>query len=171
MGAWKPLLPFRESTIIQTVVRAAVSSCRHVIVVAGYRGEELGALFHGETGVTVVVNADWEMGMFSSIRRGAMAVDTHRFFVVLGDKPFIRPDVYRALLGAPPADAVFPVFGGERGHPVLLSGAVREAVLAADPQSGSMPGIISRFTVSELAWSDDSILRDIDTPEQFNALR
>jgi molybdenum cofactor cytidylyltransferase len=171
MGQWKPLLAFRGSTIIQTVVRAAVSSCWRVIVVAGYRGEELGALFEGETGVTVILNADWEMGMFSSIRRGAMGVDTDRFFVVLGDKPFIEPDVYRALLGAPPADAVFPVFGGERGHPVLLSRAVREAVLAADPQSGSMPGIISRFTVSELAWSDDSILRDIDMPSEYDSAR
>jgi molybdenum cofactor cytidylyltransferase len=171
MGEWKPLLPFRESTIIQTVVQVAVTACGRVIIVAGYRGKELSALFDGQPGVTVAVNPDWEMGMFASIRVGAGKVDTQRFFVVLGDMPFIRPEVYGVLLQASAADAVFPVFDGRRGHPVLLGPLVREAVLAADPRTGSMPTIISRFSVREMAWSDDSILRDIDTPEQLDTLR
>lgn len=170
MGNWKPLLFFEGSTIIQTVVRVALAACARVILVAGYRGQELSALFGAEPRVTLVTNPDWEMGMFSSIQRGAGSVDTDRFFVVLGDKPFVRPDIYAFLLQAPPADAVFPVFEGERGHPVLLSRAARDAVLAADPKAASMPRILSSFTVAELPWKDDSILRDIDTPEQYAAL-
>jgi len=170
MGQWKPLLPFRESTIIKTVVRVAASACARVIVVVGYRGQELAAVFDGQPGVIAVENPDWETGMFSSIRVGAGKVDTERFFVALGDMPFIRREIYDALLAAPPANAVFPVFDGRKGHPVLLDRAVRDAVLAADPRTGSMPGIISRFSVRELAWTDDSILRDIDTPEQLDAL-
>ncbi len=170
MGEWKPLLPFRESTIIQNVVRVAFSACARVIVVTGYRGRELAALFDDTPGVTLAVNPHWELGMFSSIKIGAAEVDTERFFVALGDMPLIGPEVYGALLKAPAADAVFPAFGGKRGHPVLLNRTVRDAVLAADPVTGSMPAIISRFLVRELPWPDDSILRDIDTPEQFDAL-
>ncbi len=171
MGTWKPLLPFRHSTIIGTVVDVALSACARLIVVTGYRGDELAALFDGKPGVTLTSNPDWEMGMFSSIRVGARAVDTERFFIVLGDKPFIRPEVYPALLQISGAEAVFPVFNGRRGHPVLLNRSVRDAVLAADPRTASMPAVISRFSVRELAWPDDSVLRDIDTPEQFAASR
>jgi molybdenum cofactor cytidylyltransferase len=169
MGQWKPLLPFGESTIIQTVLGVALSACAGVIVVTGYRGEELAAILRGNPRVTVAENPDWEMGMFTSIRRGAALVDTDRFFIVLGDKPFIGAEVYASLLQAPPADAVFPVFRGERGHPVLLSRAVRDAVLAADAKTSSMPQLLSHFTVREIQWPDDSVVRDIDTPEQYGA--
>jgi len=144
-----------------------LSACARVIVVTGHRGREIDAILGGDHRVTLVTNPSWEEGMFSSIQRGASCVDTDRFFIVLGDKPFIRPDVYASLLLAPPADAVFPVFDGERGHPVLCRRSVREAVLAAERATGSMPSLLSDFEVREIPWVDDSILRDIDTPEQY----
>jgi len=171
MGQWKPLLPFRGSTIIQTVVDVAVSVCTHVIVVTGYRGPELEATLRGDSRLTLAANPRWEDGMFSSIQCGVARVDTDHFFVVLGDKPFIRSEVYLSLLQAPRANAVFPVFDGERGHPVLLDRIVREAVLAANPVTGSMPGLLSELEVREVPWSDDSILRDVDTPEQYELAR
>lgn len=169
MGQWKPLLPFRGSTIIETVVRTALSACQRVIVVTGYRGSELEAVLRGDDRVTLAANPGWERGMFSSIQCGVSCVDTERFFIVLADKPFITRDVYSSLLRAEYADAVFPVFDGERGHPVLLGKAVRDAVLAADPVTGSMPNLLSRFTAEEVTWPDDSVIRDIDTREQYDA--
>jgi molybdenum cofactor cytidylyltransferase len=168
MGLWKPLLPFRGSTIIQTVLTAALSVCERLIVVTGYREAELKAVLHGAQRVTLTANPGWEMGMFSSIQRGVSCVDTDRFFIVLADKPFIRPEVYVSLLHAESADAIFPVFDGKRGHPVLLSNAVREAVLAGDPMTGSMRSLLSGLNVEEIPWPDDSILRDIDTREQYD---
>lgn len=170
MGDWKPLLPLGDSTIIQTVVRVALCACSRVILVTGYRGGELAAVFDGQVRVTVASNPDWQIGMFSSIKVGARKVDTERFFVALGDMPLIEQEVYSALLAAPAADAVFPVFDGRRGHPVLLNAAVRQAVLSADPGTASMPEIISRFSVREVAWVDDSIHRDIDTPGELSSL-
>jgi len=167
MGRWKPVLPFRGSTIIETVVARALEACARVILVTGFRGEELALLFDGKPRVLVVENTDWELGMFSSIRRGAGFVATERLFVALGDMPFVDPGVYEALRLAPAADAVFPVFGGRRGHPVLFRGTVREAVLREDPASGRMAEIASRFAVREVQWPDDTILRDIDTMEDF----
>jgi len=169
MSRWKPLLPFGGTTIIQTVVQVALSICTRVIVVTGYRGAELSAVLGGDPRVTLAENLDWETGMFSSLQCGVTYVDTERFFITLGDKPFIRPDVYTSLLRAGPADAVFPVFRGERGHPVLLGSAVREAMLAADANTNSMPTLLSRFVVKEVEWHDDSVIRDIDTPQQYSA--
>jgi molybdenum cofactor cytidylyltransferase len=167
MGGWKPLAALGSSTIIETVVHNALLACTRVILVAGYRGGELAALFRGTAGVVVVENPDWELGMFSSIRRGAARVATQCFFVTPGDMPWITPAVYEGLLALRGADAVFPVFRGRRGHPVLFSRAVREAVLAADPTTGRMRDIAERFAVVELAWEDDSIHRDVDRMEDL----
>jgi molybdenum cofactor cytidylyltransferase len=167
MGRWKPLLPFRGGTIAGTVVAAALEGCGRVILVTGYRGEELAARFAGEPRVLVVENPDWALGMFSSIQRGAARVETERFFVNLADMPFVGSEVYRALLDAPEADFVFPVHGGMRGHPVLLNGRARAAVLAADPAAGDMKEIARRLCVVEVPWHDEAVLRDVDTPSDF----
>ena len=167
MGAWKPVLPFGASTIIATVVRNALAACGRVVLVTGYRSAELAALFREEPRVTVVENPEWELGMFSSVRRGAASAGTPRYFVTPGDMPWIAPPVYEALLACRNADVVFPVFDGRRGHPVLFSRRVREAVLAADPATARMRDIADRFPVTELAWEDDSILRDVDTMEDL----
>ena len=167
MGDWKPALAFGDATIIETVVASALAACSRVILVTGYRGQELGALFHGELRVVPVENPNWPLGMFSSIRCGVAHVRTGRFFVSLGDMPWIRPALYTALLQCPPMDAVFPVFGGRRGHPVLFSQKVKRAVLSADPETGSMKDITSRLAYRELPWGDDSILRDIDTTQDY----
>jgi molybdenum cofactor cytidylyltransferase len=68
---------------------------------------------------------------------------------------------------APAAEVAAPVFKGMRGHPVLLGPAVKAAVLASDPASGSMRKIISGFAVTEVPWEDDTVLSDVDTPEDY----
>jgi molybdenum cofactor cytidylyltransferase len=163
MGGWKPLLPFEGSTIIERVVERALEACSRVILVTGYRSEELATVFRGRPRVSAVENRDWQLGMFSSIRRGVGSVTTSRFFVTLGDMPWIRPEVYHALLCFPPADVVFPVFDRVRGHPVLFAARMKEEILRADPETGAMREIAARHRVGELPWNDRSILRDIDT--------
>jgi molybdenum cofactor cytidylyltransferase len=171
MGQWKPVLPFGGSTIIETAVAAALGACSRVILVAGFRAAELAALFHDNARVMVVENTDWETGMFSSLRRGAGRVETERFFIAPGDMPLLATAVYATLLSAAPADAVFPVFGGRRGHPVLLARKVAEEMLRADPATGIMRGILAGFASREIEWSDDSILRDFDTPQEYSSNR
>ena len=157
------MLPFGDRTIIESVVAAALSACPRVLLVTGYGGAELGSLFRGETRVVPIENRDWQQGMFSSIRIGIAQVTTTRFFVTLGDMPWITGSVYAALLEHDEADVVFPVHDGMRGHPVLFHERVKAAIAAADPVRGSMREIAGFFRVSEMSWPDDSVLRDIDT--------
>jgi molybdenum cofactor cytidylyltransferase len=170
MGRWKLFLPFRGSTIVEAVVRTALAACARVILVTGFRAEELERLFAYEPDVVAVRNPAWEKGMFSSIQRGLPLVDTDRFFVALADMPLIGAEVYHALLRSPPADAVFPVFKGERGHPVLFRTLLRGAILREDPETGSMREVARRVTAHEMPWKDDSILHDVDTPEDYRRL-
>ena len=157
------MLPFGDRTIIECVVAAALRVCSRVLLVTGYRGDELASVFRGEPRVVPVENRDWEQGMFCSIRRGMARVGTTRFFVTLGDMPWITDAVYAALLDSNEADVVFPVHDGRRGHPVLFHERVRSAVASADPLRGSMRAIAASFRVAEMSWPDDAVLRDIDT--------
>jgi len=165
MGRWKLLLPFGGSTIIETAVAAALQCCERVILVTGHRAAELAERFAREPRVTAVENEGWERGMFSSIRLGIARVSTERFFVTLGDMPWITPEVYGDLLECDDgAEVVFPMFGGRRGHPVRFHERVKTAVAAADAVRGSMRLIAESFRVRDLEWPDDSVIRDIDTP-------
>jgi molybdenum cofactor cytidylyltransferase len=169
MGTWKLGLPFRGRTIVESVVATALEACSRVVLVAGFRAPELLSLFASEPRVEVVVNPEWELGMFSSIRRGAAGIRSRRFFICLADMPFIGADCYRALLSAEEAEAVIPVCDGRRGHPVLLDRALLAAIGAADPAAGSMREILRGRSVSEVPW-DSSIHRDIDTREDYGPL-
>lgn len=170
MGRWKPFLPFRGSTILETVVATVLTVCSRAVLVVGYRGEDLRERFLSESRVRIVLNPAWESGMFSSIKAGVAEIGTPRFFIALGDMPFLAAEVFEALLRYPPADAVFPVHGGRRGHPVLFREAVKALVLSADPAAGRMREIAARGTVAEMEWADDSILRDIDTPGDYEGM-
>ena len=170
MGDWKPLLPFRGAAIIEAVVRVALEACERVILVTGYRAEELEGVFVGEPRVSVVRNPAWETGMFCSQQQGIARVRSDRFFITPGDMPLVGAAVYRALLASSAAEAVFPVFRGMRGHPVLLSRDVGQAALREDPATGRMLDIVRRFECREVQWTDDGILRDIDTPDDYKEL-
>ena len=87
MGRWKPVLPFSGSTIVQTVVASALRAGARVILVTGYRAEELVPLFGADPRVELVHNPRWSDGMFSSVQAGVARVRSRRFFVTLGDKP------------------------------------------------------------------------------------
>ncbi len=170
MNEWKPLLRFGSSTLIETVVMTALEVCRGVVLVAGYRGEELERVFASQPRVRMVKNPAWEAGMLSSVQAGVRRIDTERFFIVPGDMPYLTGEVYRALLSAPRADAVAPVYGRRRGHPVLLSSGLISKIAGAGREATTMREVLAGESFTIIPWKDDSVLRDIDTPEEYRGL-
>ena len=167
MRGWKPLLRFGESTLIETVVTTALEVCRKVVLVVGYRGEDLAVVFNSNARVRIARNRDWEEGMLSSVQAGLRRIDTERFFIVPGDMPYLPGEVYRELMRAPRADAVAPEYEGMRGHPVLIDRGINGRILGAGRDRSSMREILDGEDLRVLPWKDDSVLRDIDTPEDY----
>lgn len=61
-----------------------------------------------------------------------------------------------------------PVAAGRRGHPLLFSCACRAAIMQWPAGSGLNALLRARSAqVVEVPWSDERILRDIDTPEDY----
>ncbi len=125
------------------------------------------------TGVRIVAAEDPTEGMGASLRAGLAAVDSDSdgAFVFLGDMPFIPPDILPLLAAALArgAPAAAPMFGGVRGHPVLLGRGLieRRALISGDRGAGGLlanePGLVL------IKAACDGVLFDIDTPENLAA--
>jgi len=178
MGAWKLMLPYctgsddpesNGGTILEASVNNALAVCSRVILVAGYRSDELIEKMRAYPNVEIVVNPHYQQGMFSSIKLGIEHVRSDYFFISHGDMPCISADIYQQLWQARTVGTVFPGHEKQSGHPVLINATLKQAVIDA-PESGSMKAILKSFPITYLKLTDENIHFDIDTPEAYQIL-
>ncbi len=119
-------------------------------------------------------NAGYRQGMLSSLRRGIASLPPERqmFFLHPADIAGVAADTPGRLWrryaesGGP---LFYPVYAGERGHPILVSAAIGREVLRGDWPDG-FRGLLGRYRGEEVAVPDPHILRDMDTPEEYREL-
>jgi len=177
MDAWKMTLPWGETTIVEHSVRIALNVCARVVLVAGFRAEELHGRFRDWQRVSVVSNESFKQGMFSSVQRGAQVLGSGGFFLALGDMPGVPEDIYRDLLGwgrkltsifTGEAYAVIPKYRGKKGHPLLLSPQMRTRILETDV-SMTLRDVLAEVPTLIVPVYDSGILHDIDTPADYRS--
>ena len=186
MGTQKLLLPFGDTTVVGAVrTTAQASRAGRLLVVLGADSAAIRGKLEpsGKTGASAkagrireiefVVNADYHLGMLSSIQAGfvALPTDAEAAVVMLGDQPFLASRVIDEVIGAYEDGGrgiVIPTFGGRRGHPVLIDLKYRDKVLALDPAEG-LRGLMRAHPedILEIDVGDANILRDLDTPEDY----
>jgi CTP:molybdopterin cytidylyltransferase MocA len=178
MGAFKPLLPFGEGTVIE----ACVGSLRgagisEIVVVVGHRGDELRQALKHEKGVSFAFNEDAESEMGVSIARGVEALGdagAGAVFIALVDQPAVPSSAIRQLLDArlrTGARLLIPEWEGRGGHPVLLDLAFREELLRLDARRGLRALFDAhREEVLRVPVETPFVTRDMDTWEDYSAL-
>ena len=163
------MLPYRDGVLLDASIDNALGFCTRLILVGGYRFDELAARYQGRADITVLRNADYQQGMFHSIQIGVAEVVSEHFFISHGDMPCITPAVYQTMWQQRDEGTLFPGNPQQPGHPVLLSGGLVPAILAGVPQS-RMKKIIASGPVRYLGLADEAIWRDIDTPDAYQSL-
>ena len=168
MGRFKQLLPFGDVTVVESVVRAVFDGGVDALtVILWHRADDVAHVLRS-TGVETVYNAKFRDGMFSSILCGLSSVSNDcGVMVVLGDQPQIKSGVVRQVADAfrkGAAGIVVPVANGKRGHPVVIdSERYRDEIMTlSKPVVRGHPE-----DTLELALTDERILRDLDTPEDY----
>jgi molybdenum cofactor cytidylyltransferase len=168
-GVLKPAALVRGRPLLAHAVASLQPCCRRIVVVTGWRAEQVAALVAGGEGVATVLNPRFDEGMFTSVQAGAAALagDAAGFFVLPADCPFVARDAIAMIIAAfaavGGARAVTPRHAGRGGHPVLLPAAARQAIAAASG-AATLRDIVAAFDPVRLEVPSPSVLADIDTP-------
>ena len=174
MGNWKLILPYKNSTIIENSIVNAVNVCTRIILVTGYRGDELAELVEQIPQVLTIRNENYRKGMFSSIQTGVKMVESEWFFITMGDMPDIEGDIFKDLIKTrddnPGRFDIFrPIYNGKRGHPVLLNKTTIQTIIT-EPVSSEMKNVFLHHRVMDIEMNVSSTFRDIDTPEEYRQI-
>lgn len=137
--------------------------------VVGWQAERVRALLAPYSKVECVFNAVYRQGMFSSVQTGLARIDAPRAFLLPGDCAMVRPDTYTRMLSVQ-AGVVIPTFDGRKGHPVLFDHQAIREILAL-PDNAILRDYVQAKGFTALEVEDDGILLDLDTPEDYEAMR
>lgn len=186
LGQPKALAPLAGQPLIERVVRViAASTVDDIVVVCGAEADRVEALVLALDGaipgnrVRVVRHAGWKAGRTSSIQAAwrSCPADAHAMIFPV-DHPLVRVTTLDVMVGvhgfaAGEIEVIVPVveIGGipvrrRRGHPVLLSAALRDEVLSLGPDA-PLHDVVHRHVVLEVPVDDEGILLDIDAPEDL----
>ncbi len=175
MGAFKPLLPFGEKSVIQTCIdNLRRGGAEPIIVVLGHRSSEVRQHLQN-TNVTFAFNEDPASEMSTSIACGAehLPPEAGAVIISLTDQPAIPSEVIAALIDAwrKGAKLIIPEFDGRGGHPVLLDLGFKKDLFQLDPKTG-LKGWCDRqrhITV-RLPVNSPFIARDLDTWDDYTTI-
>ena len=141
MKGFKPLLDFHGRTMIgQVIHNFQKAGAAPIILVLGYRGDDIKDSLAGEP-VIFVRNENYASSqMFDSVKIGLRkaAGVCDRVLIAPCDAPLIRPEVIRRVMESEYLMAR-PSFQGRPGHPVLLSCSLTEQI-CGDGKSGHSHG-------------------------------
>jgi len=172
MGSPKALLEFRGETFLDRLIRCLAPHCSPVIVVLGHQPEVIRAGARLADKAHFVLNANYQLGQFSSMQCGLRAVPADAEGVIFTpvDHPNIEPSTIARLIasGAPIA---IPQYIGRHGHPILVSAPLLAELLAEPPDSQAR--VVLHRHADQIAYidvADPGILDDIDDPEAYRRL-
>lgn len=157
--------------LVRHVAESALASrARPVIVVTGHAREAVELALQG-LDVRLVDNENYATGMASSLKRGVEALpqEAGAAIILLADMPRIRSGlidgICEAFATSPDAHAVVPLYGGQRGNPVLLSRRLFDEIARLNGDEGARKLLKDpALEIVEFEAGEDVTL-DIDTPE------
>ena len=170
MGADKALLDYHGSTFLEGLVSLLLQHVSPVVVVLGHHAEKIQTALPARPGLEIAVNTNYKAGQLSSLQTGirALPLDTGGALLTLVDHPAVEDSTIVAMIGrfsGSDAPLVVPRYRGRRGHPVLLSHALLDAIAALPPTASAKQVIHAHLDAAlQLDVDDPGVLRDIDTP-------
>ena len=182
MGRPKLLLPLAGKTVIARLLEALAQPAISARVVVVRSDDEPLRAAAATAGATVVQPASPPPDMRASVacaldeilRRYAPA-DSDGWMLVPADHPVLDRATIAGLLARWQTGLMkilVPTFGGRRGHPVLFRWELAREVADIPPDRG-LDWLLERHAadVIELEVPDRSVLDDLDTPQDYDALR
>jgi CTP:molybdopterin cytidylyltransferase MocA len=176
MGAFKPLLPLMDSTVIEEIVKKFhLTGIRNIVVVTGREADKLTERLNSYS-VDCVYNPDYSTTeMFYSAKMGLSYIKARNIFFMPGDIPLFSVDTLIALLEGikkSHAQIITPLWEGKPGHPVLINESALPFLLKFSGEGG-LKGAITSFTgiKENIELPDPGIIYDADTMEDYELIK
>ncbi len=173
MGKLKPLLKFNDKTFLEQIISILkVSDVDRITIVLGAKADMIKNSVD-LSGTNIVINKDYQKGQLSSLIAAIVDTpqETDAILVCLVDNPFITKEVINKIIAKfrqTNNPIVVPVFNRKRGHPTLFSRTLFSELVNAPKDQGARYILHSNAEkVLELETSESTILRGIDTPEDY----
>ena len=169
----KLLLPFGKSTILeQTIDNLLNSRVDEVIVVLGYRAEEMMRKLANRP-VKIAINPIYHQGMSTSIVKGLSLVNdrAQAIMVALADQPLINSLTINRLIEESlgyDKGIVIPTYQAETGHPVIFVSKYKEELLGLKGDIGGRQTIKGHPSDTlEVIADSKAITMDINTINDY----
>ena len=181
MGDFKPLLPWKETSLCGAVVDKVLQAGFKPVLVTGYQAEAMRAAFTARAGLLITHNPDWQAGMVGSIQTGLRAAlnrwpDLPGLLVAPADMPELPLEAFSKLgerglalgvAGAEPT-ALFAARNGKLGHPVWIPALFIPEILKLSPGGQLRTHLLTKVWAG-VEVEDDAIFMDIDTRDDYLA--
>ena len=173
MGAFKPLLPFGNKTVIECCIDyLREGGLEDIIVVLGHRA---GEIRQKVSGVTFALNPDPDSAMGASIAVGvgALPETAQATVIALVDHPAVPARVVSTLLASWKTGAriVTPTWNARGGHPVLVDLSFKAELLNLSESGGLRAFLAARASeVKRVPVDSPFVARDMDTWDDYSAL-
>ena len=175
MGAFKPLLPFGQTSVIESCIKyLKAGGVDTLVVVVGHNADKI--RHHvSDPSVVFAVNSDPASEMSESIRCGVemLPQTVEATLIALVDHPAVPPDVVKTLISewTEGAKLIVPTWQGRGGHPVLVDLRWRHELETLDEASGLKSFFQSHAdAVRRVPVGSEYIARDIDTWDDYARL-
>lgn len=177
MGRPKQLLPWHGRTLLRHAVEVACGSTHGpVVVVLGHGAAELAPEMDGLR-VHVVENANWERGPGTSVRAGAILVESlsevEAAVFLLCDQPLVDEAHVGRLIAAwreSGRSMAASGYAGTAGVPALFDRGCFPALRGLEPTAGARQLLACRpYAVAVVPFPAGAI--DLDTPEDYERLQ
>jgi len=175
MGAFKPLLPFGNATVIETCLdHLTGAGVDQIVVVLGHRAEDIRKVIESDQ-FQFVVNPNPDASMSSSIALGVSAIPEAAQAVLITpvDYPAVPPWIIQSLMESwrGGAKLIQPEFQGNGGHPVLIDLTFRHELMNLAEESG-LRGFFAnhRQEILRLPVNSPFVAQDMDTWDDYVTL-
>lgn len=153
-----------ESFLAHLAAVFGEASC-DVMVVVGAEADRVQA---AHPGLRSVLNPHWREGQLSSVHAGlkaALESGAHLLVVHPVDMPELRAETVTSLCRAAAGEGSFPMYDGQRGHPLVLTAAGAREVLRADVET--LADATFRMHLQGVDVPDPGTVVNFNTPDMY----
>lgn len=172
MGAFKPLLPFGNSTVIDSCINyLREGGVETIVVVVGHRAHDIRQHLKN-TDIRFALNPDPTSEMGASISAGVEVLpdSTSTILVGLVDHPAVPSEVVSKLLSVweQGQKIVVPTWNQRGGHPVLIDISYRAELQRLERDGGLRAFFDARqSSVARVPVDSPFVARDMDTWDDY----